>query len=75
MNTMSFYEFRSKETGSGSRSYIFKEKTKPYHVHTLRIYLNQKLNFYHYIIERNVQMHIRSENQFCQTKLFIDFKI
>ena len=25
MNTMSFYEFRSKETGSGSRSYIFRE--------------------------------------------------
>ena len=26
MNTMSFYEFRSEQTGSGSRSYIFKEK-------------------------------------------------
>ena len=25
MNTMSFYEFRSEQTGSGSRSYIFKE--------------------------------------------------
>ena len=25
MNTMSFYEFRSKQTGSGSRSYIFRE--------------------------------------------------
>ena len=25
MNTMSFYEFRSKQTGSGSRSYIFGE--------------------------------------------------
>ena len=25
MNTMSFYEFRSGQTGSGSRSYIFKE--------------------------------------------------
>ena len=25
MNTMSFYEFRSEKTGSGSRSYIFKE--------------------------------------------------
>ena len=27
----------------------------------LRIYLNEKLNFYH-VIERNAQMHIRSEN-------------
>ena len=25
MNTMSFYEFRSEKTGSGSRSYTFKE--------------------------------------------------
>ena len=25
MNTMSFYEFRSEQMGSGSRSYIFKE--------------------------------------------------
>ena len=25
MNTMSFYEFRSERTASGSRSYIFKE--------------------------------------------------
>ena len=25
MNTVSFYEFRSEQTGSGSRSYIFKE--------------------------------------------------
>ena len=25
MNTMSFYEFRSKQTDSGSRSYIFRE--------------------------------------------------
>ena len=30
----------------------------------LRIYLNEKLNFYHHIIERNAQMHIRSENLF-----------
>ena len=80
MNTMSFYEFRSKQTGSGSRSYIFKEKTKPYHSQTcfnniLRIYLNQNLNFYHHIIERNAQMHIRSENLFYQTNPFIDLKI
>ena len=69
MNTMSFYEFRSEETDSGSRSYIFKEKTKPYHSQTCfnnmsRTYLNQKLNFYHHIIERNGQMHVRSEKLF-----------
>ena len=46
----------------------FSGKTKSYHSQTcfnniLRIYLNEKLTFYH-IIERNTQMHIRSENQF-----------
>ena len=44
-------------------------KTKSYHSQTcfnniLRIYLNEKLNFYHHIIERNAQMHIGSENMF-----------
>ena len=47
----------------------FSGKTKSYHSQTcfsniLRTYLNEKLNFYHHIIERNVQMHIRSENLF-----------
>ena len=46
----------------------FSGKTKSYHSQTcfnnvLRIYLNKKLNLYH-LIERNAQMHIRSENQF-----------
>ena len=50
MNIMSLYEFRSEQTVSGSRRY--------------RIYLNDKLNFCHHIIERNTQMHIRSENLF-----------
>ena len=45
------------------------KKTKSHHSQTcfnniLRMYLNEKLNFYHYIIERNAQMHIRSENLF-----------
>ena len=80
MNTMSFYEFKSEQTGSDSRTYIFKEKTKPCHSQTcfnkiLRIYLNEKLNFYHHIIGRNAQMYIKSENLFYQTNLFIDFKI
>ena len=48
---------------------IFSGKTKSYHPQThfnniLRIYLNEKLNFYHHIVERNAQMHIRSENLF-----------
>ena len=33
-------------------------------IYILRIYLNEKLNFYHRIIERNAQMHIRPENLF-----------
>ena len=63
MNTMSFYEIRSEQT-----EVTFLRKTKSYHSQTcfnniLRIYLNEKLNFY-YIIERNAQMHLRSENLF-----------
>ena len=75
MNTMSFYEIRSEQT-----EVTFLRKTKSYHSQTcfnniLRIYLNEKLNFYHHIIQRNAQMHIRSENLFYWTNLFIDFKI
>ena len=62
---VSFYEFISEQIRSG---YIFKGKIS-YHSQTcfsniLRIYLNEKLNFYHHIIERNAQMHMRSENLF-----------
>ena len=68
MNSMSFYEFRSEQTGSDSRNCIFKEKkschSQTYFNNILRIYLNETLNFYHHIIERNTQMHIRSENLF-----------
>ena len=47
----------------------FSRKTKSYHSQTcfnniLRIHLNEKLIFYHHIIERNAQMHIRLENLF-----------
>ena len=47
----------------------FSGKTKSYHSQTyfnniLRIYLNEKFNFYHHLINRNAQMHIRSENLF-----------
>ena len=79
MNTMSFYEFTSEKKQAQALEVTFSRKTKSYHSQTcfnniLRIYLNEKLNFYH-IIERNAQMHIRSENQFYQTNLFIDSKI
>ena len=45
MNTISFYEFRSEQTGSGARSYIFKEN-KSYRSQTCfndmsRIYQNE----------------------------------
>ena len=51
-----------------AKEVIFSRKTKSHHSQTcfnniLRIYLNEKLNFYH-IIERNAQMQTRSENQF-----------
>ena len=78
MNTMSFYEYSG--LNKLAQALEVTGKTKSYHSQTcfnnmLIIYLNEKLNFYHYIIERNAQMHIRSENLFYQTKLFIDFKI
>ena len=46
---------------------IFSRKRKSYQSQTcfnniLRIYLNEKLNFYHHIPETNAQIHIRSEN-------------
>ena len=80
MNTMSFYEYSDLNKQAQALEVTFSVKTKSYHSQTcfkniLIIYLNEKLNFYHHIIERNAQMHIRSENLFQQTNLFIDFKI
>ena len=45
----------------------FSGTAKSYHSQTsfkniLRIYLNEKLNFYHHILENNAQIHIRLEN-------------
>ena len=45
----------------------FSKTTKSYHSQTcfnniLRIYLNEKLNFYHHILVINAQMYIRLEN-------------
>ena len=78
MNNMSFYEFRSEQ--AQALEVTFSRKSKSYHSQTcfnkiLRIYLNEKLNFYYHIIERNGQMYIRPENLFYQTNLLIDFKI
>ena len=47
----------------------FSGKTKPSHSQTclnkmLRTFLNEKLNFYQHITERNAQMHKISENMF-----------
>ena len=36
--------------------------TKPYINNILRIYLSEKLNFYHHILVRNAQMYIRLKN-------------
>ena len=46
---------------------IFSKTTKSYHSQIcfnsiLRIYQNEKLNLYHYVLMRNAQMYIRLEN-------------
>ena len=58
----------------------FSRTTKSYQSQTcfnniFRIYLNEKLNFYHHIIERNAQMHITLENLVYYNNLFINFEI
>ena len=40
----------------------------------LRIYLNEKLNFYHDILVRNTQVYIRLENLVSENNLF-NFKM
>ena len=69
MNTMSFYEFRSEQTDSDSRTYIFMESKIISLTNLFQQYIKNlsewEIEFlYHYIIERNAQMHIRSENLF-----------
>ena len=78
MNTMLFYEFRS-EKQAQALEVTFSRKTKSYNSQTcfnniLRIYLNEKSNFYHRVIERTAQMHIRSENLFNQTIFLLVLK-
>ena len=41
----------------------------------LRIYMNQKMNFYHHILVRNAQIHIRLENLAYCNNLFINLEI
>ena len=48
--------------------------TKSYHLPTcynniLRIYLNEKLNIYHHILERCAQMHIRADRSDCRADI------
>ena len=69
MNTMSFYEYSDLNKQAQALEITFSGKTKSYHSqicfnNIIIIYLDEKLNFYHHIIERNAQMHIRSENLF-----------
>ena len=50
--------------------HIYLPRTLSYHSQTCfnnisRIYLNEKLNFYHHILVRNSQMYIRLENLAC----------
>ena len=56
MNTMSFYEFRFGQQAQ-ALEVTFSRKTKSYHSQNcfnniLRIYLNEKFNFCHHIIDR-----------------------
>ena len=68
MNTLSFYEFRSEQTGLGFRSYIFKESKIMSLTNLFQQYIKNlsewEIEFYYHVIERNAQVHIRSENLF-----------
>ena len=65
---MSFYEFRSEKTGSASRtsSHIFKGNKIISLTNWFQQYIKNlsewEIEFLLSIIERNAQMHIRSEN-------------
>ena len=66
MNTISFANSNMNKQAR-ALEVKFSSTTKSHHSQTcfnniLRIYLNEKLNFYHDILERNAQMHIRLEN-------------
>ena len=78
MNTMSFINSDLNKQAQALEVKISRT-TKSYHWQTcfsniLRIYLNEKLNFYHLISVRNAQMYIRLEKLVNQNKLFIDIK-
>ena len=69
MITMSFYEYSDLKKQAQAVEVTFSGKTNSHHSQTcfnniLIIYLNEKLNFYYHVIERNAQMHITSENLF-----------
>ena len=46
MSTMSFYEFRSEQTGSDSTEVTLTRKTKPYHSQTC---FNNILRIFHHV--------------------------
>ena len=71
MNTMLFINSDLNKQAQALEIKISKA-TKSYHL--LRLYLNEKLNFYH-ILVRNAKMCIRSKNQVNQNNPFIKFKI
>ena len=66
MNTMLFINSDLNKQSQALKVKISRT-TKSYHSQTcfcniLRIYLNEKLNFYHHILVRNAQMYVRLEN-------------
>ena len=66
MNTMLFINSDLNKQGQALEIKISRA-TKSYHSQTcfnnvLRIYLNEKLDFYHHILVRNAQMCVRLEN-------------
>ena len=79
MNTMSSINSNLNKQAQALQV-TFSRTTKSYHSQTcfnniLRIYLNEKLNFYLHILVKNAQMHIRLENLIYYNSLFINFNI
>ena len=68
MNTMLFMNSDLNKQAQ-ALEVTFSRATKSYHSQICfnnisKIFLNEKLNFYHHVVERNPQMHIRLENLF-----------
>ena len=75
MSTMSFINLDLSKQAQ-ALEVIFSRTAKSHHSQTcLRIYLNEKLNFYHHILVRNALMYIRIENLVYYKNIFINFRI